>query len=83
MELNGSQTKNASCYHSRPNDLLNYYGQVDFRVFRPARTTCCTDEGEMWRGGVDLTVNFAKSKNIIAQRAYPLRDYYEIVTIYG
>ena len=47
MELNGSQTKNASCYHSRPNDLLNYYGQVDFRVFRPARTTCCTEWGEI------------------------------------
>jgi len=27
------------------------YSEVDFEVFRPAGATCCTDGGEIWRGG--------------------------------
>jgi len=30
------------------------YSEADFEVFRPAGATCCTDWGEIWRGGGDL-----------------------------
>jgi len=30
-----------------------FYSRVDFRVFRPAGATCCTDQGEIWHGGAE------------------------------
>ena len=39
----------------RPAQACRYliYSEADFEVFRPAGATCCTDGGEIWRGGGD------------------------------
>ena len=31
---------------------------ADFRVFRPAGATRCTDQGQIWQGGVALPAKF-------------------------
>ena len=30
-----------------------FYSRADFEVFRPARATRCTDQGQIWQGGAD------------------------------
>ena len=69
----------------------------DFRVFRSKEATCCTDCGEIWRGGVGqrfFTPNLTESMRgrgvgpenwKIDKRptgAYPLGDFYQIFTPY-
>ena len=43
------------CYRQDlPEGQLNrycFYSRADFRVFRPAGATRCTDQGEIWHGG--------------------------------
>jgi len=42
------------------------YSEANFKVFRPAGATRCTDGGEIWREGVDL-------KSIPARQISPYR----------
>jgi len=41
-----------------PEGRYCFYSRADFRVFRPAGATCCTDQGEIWHRGADLRAKF-------------------------
>jgi len=45
--ITGSIAQSATCRY-----LI--YSEADFKVFRPAGATRCTDLGEIWHGGGDL-----------------------------
>jgi len=69
------------------------YSEADFEVFRPALVTCCTDWGEIWRGGGDRRLGYRSPKTEILLRsdqnveykcptgAYPLRDFHIICRV--
>ena len=44
------------------------YSQADFEVFRPAGATRCTDGGEIWHGGCQISPHRCNDKGVGPQK---------------
>jgi len=63
------------------------YSEGDFEVFRPAGAMHCTDQSEIWRGGVNLvhssTPNFTPVGAGVGVRDHKTENFTEILPNFG